>query len=173
MNCTRIAGANALLSRQSASHLLPASNGTIAIISTAGPGLSATRNHRIATQRPFSTSKPQLLRQTKPRRMREFFPEPDTPHIRRTAPAWHHPVYTEAEMNAVAIAHREAKTWSDYAALGAVKLVRGMFDLVSGYRHDKAVALNKKDPAAAKQKYAMTERKYMIRNIFLESVAGE
>lgn len=76
-------------------------------------------------------------------------------------------------MNAVAIAHREAKTWSDYAALGAVKLVRGMFDLVSGYRHDKAVALNKKDPAAAKQKYAMTERKYMIRNIFLESVAGE
>lgn len=75
-------------------------------------------------------------------------------------------------MEAVSVAHRDAKTWSDYIALGAIKFVRGFFDFVSGYKHDHAVALNKKDPAAAQQKYAMNERKYMIRNIFLESVAG-
>ena len=56
--------------------------------------------------------------------------------------------------------------------MGAVKTVRTLFDWVSGYKHDDAVALNKKDPAAAQQKYAMNERKWMIRYIFLESVAG-
>ena len=76
-------------------------------------------------------------------------------------------------MDAVTVAHRNAKTWSDYVALYAIKTVRSMFDLVSGYQHEKAVALNQKDPAAAQQKYGMNERKYMIRNIFLESVAGE
>ena len=75
-------------------------------------------------------------------------------------------------MEEVKVAHRNAKTWSDYVALGSLRTVRWCFDLVSGYRHDKAVALNAKDPKAAKQKYAMSERKYMIRNIFLESVAG-
>ncbi|GAB7350974.1 hypothetical protein MBLNU459_g1471t1 [Dothideomycetes sp. NU459] len=45
-------------------------------------------------------------------------------------------------------------------------------DLATGYKHDHAVALGQKDPALANQNYAMTERKYLIRNIFLESVAG-
>lgn len=45
-------------------------------------------------------------------------------------------------------------------------------DLATGYRHDNAVALGKKDPAKANKRYAMTEEKYMIRNLFLESVAG-
>jgi ubiquinol oxidase len=75
-------------------------------------------------------------------------------------------------MNDVAIAHREVKNWSDRVALIAIRTVRSCFDLVTGYRHDNAVALAKKDPAKAEQKYAMTERKYMIRNLFLESVAG-
>ena len=105
--------------------------------------------------------------------MREFFPETHTPHIRRTDPAWPHPIYTQEQMDAVEVAHRNAKTWSDYIALTAIKTMRGFFDIVSGYKHEKAVELNKKDPAAAQQKYAMNERKYMIRNIFLESVAGQ
>ena len=75
-------------------------------------------------------------------------------------------------MDAVTVAHRNAKTWSDYFALGAIRTMRSFFDIVSGYKHESAVALNKKDPAAAQQKYAVNERKYMIRNIFLESVAG-
>lgn len=72
----------------------------------------------------------------------------------------------------VKVAHRECKTWSDYFALSALRVVRWGFDLVSGYRHESARILSEKDPAEAARKYGMTERKYMIRNIFLESVAG-
>ena len=75
-------------------------------------------------------------------------------------------------MTAVTVAHREAKTYSDKVALIAVKVLRWGLDFATGYKHEKAVALNEKDPEAAKKKYAMTERKYMIRNLFLESVAG-
>jgi hypothetical protein len=66
-------------------------------------------------------------------------------------------------MDAVVVAHREAKTFSDKVAMMMVRILRWGLDLATGYKHDKAVALNKKDPAAAHQKYAMTERKYMIR----------
>jgi len=75
-------------------------------------------------------------------------------------------------MNDVAIAHREAKNWSDWVALTAVRTLRWGMDLASGYKHDKAVALGNKDPSQALQKFAMDEKKYLIRNIFLESVAG-
>jgi len=75
-------------------------------------------------------------------------------------------------MNSVRIAHREAKTWSDWAALAAIRMLRTGMDFATGYKHDHALSVGQKDPKAAIQKYAMTERKYMIRNIFLESVAG-
>ena len=76
-------------------------------------------------------------------------------------------------MNAVQVAHRDTRGFSDRIALGLTRMARFGLDLATGYKHDKAVALNKKDPAAANQKYAMTERKYLIRNIFLESIAGK
>lgn len=72
----------------------------------------------------------------------------------------------------VRVSHRPCKDWSDRIALAAVRTLRTIFDLVSGYRHEKAVALHRKDPAAAKARYGMDERKYLIRNLFLESVAG-
>jgi ubiquinol oxidase len=75
-------------------------------------------------------------------------------------------------MNAVSIAHREARTMSDRVALFAVKFLRTFLDFFTGYKHDKAVALAQRDASAADQKYGMTERKYLVRNIFLESVAG-
>jgi ubiquinol oxidase len=75
-------------------------------------------------------------------------------------------------MEGVVVAHREAKTFSDKIALRAVKLLRWNLDFVTGYKHEKAVALNSTDPEAAKAKYAMTEEKYMMRNVFLESIAG-
>lgn len=95
--------------------------------------------------------------------MKEFFPTKDSEHIRITEAAWPHPVYTQEQMDAVVVAHREAKTFSDKVAMMMVRILRWGLDLATGYKHDKAVALNKKDPAAAHQKYAMTERKYMIR----------
>lgn len=72
----------------------------------------------------------------------------------------------------VAVAHREARDWQDRVALTAVKVLRWGLDIASGYRHKKALALNDIDPVEAARKYGMTERRYMIRNIFLESVAG-
>lgn len=75
-------------------------------------------------------------------------------------------------MNQVIVAHREAKTMSDKVALTAVKTLRWGLDKVTGYKHDEAVDLNANDPAAARTKFAMTEDKYLIRNVFLESVAG-
>jgi ubiquinol oxidase len=75
-------------------------------------------------------------------------------------------------MQAVVVHHREVRTLSDKAAFTAVRILRWGLDFASGYRHHKAVALNDKDPEAAHKMYDMTERKYMIRNVFLESVAG-
>lgn len=90
--------------------------------------------------------------------IKEFFPEHESPSIRQTPAAWPHPVYTEQQMNAVVVAHREAKTWADWSALTAVRLLRRGLDFATGYRHRPG--------------FVMTERKYMIRNVFLESVAG-
>jgi len=104
--------------------------------------------------------------------IREFFPEPDAPSIKKTEAAWPHPVYTDEQMNAIYVAHRETRNFSDRFALVAVQFLRWGLDLVSGYRHEKATELSKRDPAAAARKYGMTERKYLTRNIFLESVAG-
>ena len=70
-------------------------------------------------------------------------------------------------MNQVTIAHREAKTLSDKVALIAVKVLRWGLDKATGYKHQKPV-----DPNPPQKQFAMTEEKYLIRNVFLESVAG-
>lgn len=69
--------------------------------------------------------------------------------------------YTKDQMESVKIAHRDAKDWSDWIALGSLRTLRWGMDLVTGYTHDDGRGHS-----------GMTERKYMIRNIFLESVAG-
>jgi ubiquinol oxidase len=81
-------------------------------------------------------------------------------------------VYTEEQLNQVIIAHREAKTWSDKAALIAVKVMRWSLDKATGYKHEKGQDVDAKTPLAARKKFAMNEEKYLIRNVFLESVAG-
>jgi hypothetical protein len=88
--------------------------------------------------------------------IKEYFPQKETEKVRRTPAAWPHPIYTEEQMRAVTVAHREAKTWSDKVALTAVKLLRWGLDTVTRYKHDKP----------------MTAYQYLVRNVFLESVAG-
>ncbi|KAF2402637.1 putative alternative oxidase [Trichodelitschia bisporula] len=104
--------------------------------------------------------------------LKEFFVEHDHPHIRKTEAAWQHPIYTPEQMAAVSISHRETRNMSDRVALLAVRFLRSSLDFVSGYRHDKAVADGTKAAGAATQAFAMDEKKYLVRNIFLESVAG-
>lgn len=153
MSCTRTIHANSLLTRQSAASVLKTLNGTHIATRASKPGLVYAQHINITSprRRQFST--------TRPTAMKEFFPAPDAPHIRITEAAWSHPVYTEAQMNEVVVAHREAKTASDKVAMAMVRVLRFGLDLATGYKHDKAVALGKKDPQAAQQKYGMTERK--------------
>lgn len=88
-------------------------------------------------------------------------------------PAWPHPVYTEKQMSDIKIAHRATKNWSDWVALSAVRVLRWTFDRATGYKHDKQVALGKGDAAnPAMQHFAMTPEKWLVRFIFLESIAG-
>ncbi|KAM0717963.1 hypothetical protein Q7P37_006295 [Cladosporium fusiforme] len=163
MSCTRAVNANTTLTRQSAASVLKTLNGSRITTRAARPGLVYAQ-HIASPRRQFST--------TRAMSMKEFFPAPDAPHIRVTEAAWSHPVYTEDQMKSVVVAHREAKNASDKVALAMVRLLRFGLDLATGYSHTKAVALGSKDPKAAQQKYGMTARKYMMRNIFLESVAG-
>jgi len=76
-------------------------------------------------------------------------------------------------MKDIVIAHRDTKNWSDKLALMAITIMRKGFDLVSGYKHDHKIAMGEKDPAKGQRGYfAMTPNKWLVRFIFLESVAG-
>ncbi|KAK2766266.1 Alternative oxidase, mitochondrial precursor [Arachnomyces sp. PD_36] len=101
-------------------------------------------------------------------RIKEFFPAPKTHRMLETGTSsFHHPVYTEQQMKDIAIAHREAKTWSDWVALSTVRVLRWGTDLATGYRAPK-----EGKQAVASPRFVMNERKWLIRFIFLETVAG-
>lgn len=72
----------------------------------------------------------------------------------------------------VEVAHRETKNMSDRVALFAVKTLRWFLDTVSGYNHTKATAAVKADPEEAARIAKQVVETYLIRNVFLESVAG-
>ena len=174
MNCTRPINTNALLTKQSATAALKTlNNGSITLSRPAFIALTQHHSQQLSSRRHFTTTKPLTFKSSGNWLIKEFFPQPDNPHINRTPPAWPHPLYTQEQMDAVTIAHRETNNWSDKVALTMAKILRWGLDRATGYKHAHAVKLNAKDPAAAREKYAMTERKYMIRNIFLESVAGK
>ncbi|KAL8693068.1 MAG: hypothetical protein Q9218_002032 [Villophora microphyllina] len=128
--------------------------------------------------RQHQPSPPRFFTSTAHQRIKEVFPPPpDSPNIKVTPPAWHHPVYTEDQMNAIVVAHRETKNWADQVALAAVRLLRWGMDTATGYTHDKGSIKPKGDSnqAALSQKkgwFTMSERKWLVRALFLESVAG-
>jgi len=66
-----------------------------------------------------------------------------------------HPIWTEEELHNVEITHKKPKGFVDHLAYYSVKLLRGSFDVLSGYN-----------------KGTRTERKWLNRIIFLETVAG-
>jgi len=128
----------------------------IAPTATANVGLRSShallKPVTIHSSRQFSTSRKSQL---------DFFPPPkNLPHIKTTPASWPHPAVTEEQLKSVEIAHREPRTVSDWAAYNTVRLLRWATDLATGYRHDP------------NKPYVMTERKWLIRFIFLETVAG-
>lgn len=119
---------------------------------TCGLRTSLLRPLAVSASRQFSTSRRSNL---------EFFPPPkNLPNIKLTPPSWPHPGATEEQLKNVEIAHREVQTWSDYWAYNMVRMLRWGTDIATGYRHDP------------NKPYTMNERKWLIRFIFLETVAG-
>lgn len=71
-------------------------------------------------------------------------------------------------MKDIRVAHREAKDWSDWVALGTVRLLRWGTDLATGYKYPATG----KEPTEKSKQFQMNERKWLVRFIFLEAVAG-
>ena len=71
-------------------------------------------------------------------------------------------------MKDIQIAHREAKDWSDWVALGTVRFLRWATDLATGYRH----SITGEEATGKAKNFTMDERKWLVRFVFLETVAG-
>lgn len=107
--------------------------------------------------------------------MRDIFPEPDHKQILKTEPAWPHPSVTEEHLTKnIFFAHREPKDFSDRVALGLVRILRKITDFATRYKHDVEIPATASDSTAVTttKPYGMSESKWLIRFIFLESIAG-
>ncbi|KAI1329665.1 alternative oxidase [Xylariaceae sp. FL0255] len=124
---------------------------------------AVTHQQQYGSKRSFST--------TPVTRMRDFFPAKETEHIRQTLPAWPHHGYTEEEMLAVVPAHRKPATWGDYFAWKFMRFCRWGMDTCTGMHSEQKV--DKKNPTTAVHSIKpLTESQWMIRFLFLESIAG-
>ncbi|GAA5886729.1 hypothetical protein JCM6882_005870 [Rhodosporidiobolus microsporus] len=92
-----------------------------------------------------------------------------------------HPVYKPDDL-VVDVVHLEPKTFSDKLTYGMVRFARWGFDFVSGYKHaspEAAMEAAKKNgkgnltvPELVKEGYLMSEKAWMARILYLESIAG-
>ena len=92
---------------------------------------------------------------------KQWFPPPETHKIRNSPPAWHHPEYAESQMTAISVEHKAPQTFTDRIAHTLMRLARFGLDTATGYTE-------KRRPGAQ----AMDERKWLVRIVFLESIAG-
>lgn len=84
---------------------------------------------------------------------------------KRFVVTWDHPDATLDQLNSITVTHHVPENTADKIARKTLLTIRGLFDFFTGYRH----------PAPGKEnesKYLMTPRKWLMRFIFLESVAG-
>lgn len=77
-------------------------------------------------------------------------------------------------MKSIHVEHRVPINFSDRVALSLVRLLRWGTDLATGYHHDVEEPKRASDTGATVETkpYRMSERKWLIRFLFLESVAG-
>lgn len=91
--------------------------------------------------------------------------------IKKTKAMWEHPGYTEEQMiKNVQFEHRQPKDMSDRFALFLMRMLRKGTDFATGYSHDHEEITT--GVAGKPKPYKMSERKWLIRFIFLESVAA-
>ena len=95
---------------------------------------------------------------TPARPLKEWFPPPEDLHkIRNAKPAWEHPRYSETEMHAITVQHHKPATWRDRIAHALMGVGRWGMDTVTRYSEKGG---------------AMDERRWLVRIVFLESIAG-
>lgn len=87
------------------------------------------------------------------------------------------PIYTEDELNAVKVVNREPVTLADKGAHGMVKLLRRIFDMVSGYVAKEIppeVLAQRPLPIAELRAKGeiLSDKQWLLRIILLESIAG-
>ncbi len=81
-------------------------------------------------------------------------------------------------MRSISYAHRETKNWKDWTALAMVRFFRTCTDFAMGYSHPTEESKQKGSWLGVDKiknwlgPSPMTERKWLIRILFLESVAG-
>lgn len=131
--------------------------------SVVGLRLAATTASTSTQHRSFSS--------TPANHLRDFFPANETENIRTTPPAWPHHGVTEAAMLAVEPGHRAPTTLGDRFAWRLMRLCRWGMDTVNGLSKDQKT--NKKEPTTAVvADKPLTEAQWLVRFIFLESIAG-
>lgn len=79
--------------------------------------------------------------------------------------SWAHPPTTLSETKLIEVVHHTPKTLSDKIALFVLGCTRKSFDIATGYKH--APPGRENEP-----KYIMTEKQWLQRFVFLESIAG-
>ncbi|CAM1507343.1 Fc.00g069840.m01.CDS01 [Cosmosporella sp. VM-42] len=129
----------------------------------AGLRLSSPASEQHHGVRSFST--------TPKAQLRDFFPAKDTPHINKTPAAWPHHGYTLEEMAVVVPAHRAPRGAADWAAWKVVRIARYFMDKATGMGRDQQVDKNHPTTSIVAAK-PLTEAQWLIRFVFLESVAG-
>ena len=81
-------------------------------------------------------------------------------------------------MHDIQVAHRQSRNWSDKIAISFMRLFRFGMDTATGYSHPTEEAKRRGSYTGVSKLKSwisaspMTERKWLIRFLFLESVAG-
>lgn len=78
--------------------------------------------------------------------------------------------YSEEKMNQIQVAHREARTKSDKVAMALMRLARWGMDTATGYAEEAKPG--SPNTATSWRRRPMDERKWLVRIVFLESIAG-
>lgn len=133
--------------------------------STPGLHLTSLQAHPSHSRQFSSTSRT---------RLRDYFPEPEHGQIFKTEAAWPHPPASYEQMKNISYAHRKPKDFSDRVALFMVRMLRFGMDTATRYKHDVESPKKAGDGNALVETkpYSMSERKWLVRMVFLESVAG-
>jgi hypothetical protein len=84
----------------------------------------------------------------------------------------YHEICSEKELHSVKITHKKFESWHDRVAYAAVRTLRFFFDTFTGYIHAAPRSKSEKKNHIHRAQKNMTEKLWLRRIIFLESIVG-